>query len=357
MQILKASIIKILVGRCVYICLLVCKEEPYEPILVQLKSQALSLSSLPFSEFLLILGPALVSCSFLGKFIFAMINFDVLVKHVWEDNFDEEMSIIRNSVVTNYPVISLATHFPSGADRVPTGTVWGDPAANYSALLGTTERMAKLTQVGLAFSDQNGHLPCCGETGRPCVWEFSLTPPGEAADPDREEDLSKGSGGGVRAKKGINPWSLAADLWRCNLLMNDNVSWVVFKGGLDFVALLRWARLSVQGLPAELDEFLRLQRLYFPVCHDMAAAFSFHPLLGDDGTIHVLARSLCVRMEEMPPSRAASDCLLALYLFITMKSLPFGFYLLKHKLNAVFGLTAEEEADYDLPTLSNMSLV
>ncbi|KAF3788661.1 putative CCR4-associated factor 1-like protein 6 [Nymphaea thermarum] len=222
-----------------------------------------------------------------------MISYDILTRHVWEDNFDEEMSIIRNSVVTNHPVVSLATRFPSCADRVPTGILWGDSAANYSALLETTERMEKLTQVGLAFSDQKGELPCCSETGRPWVWEFNLSPADEAADPDREEGLSKGSGGGVGTKKGINPWRLAADLWRCNLLMNDNVIWVVFKGGLDFVALLRWARLSVEGLPAELDEFLRLQRLYFPVCHDLAAALGFHPVLGDDGTIHFLARSLC----------------------------------------------------------------
>ncbi|CAN6452567.1 unnamed protein product [Victoria cruziana] len=283
---------------------------------------------------------------------------DVVTRSVWEDNLEEEMSIINKQVVTNHRIVSLTTHFPSGADRLPPGIFWGNAADNYSALLQTTHRMEtqKMLQVGLAFSDQEGKLPCCGENGRPCVWEFNLTPRKEAADRQGEEGRPNGTGGGAGAKKGIRHWRLASCFYRCNLLLNEKFTWVVFKGGLDFVALLRWVRLSVQPLPPEVDGFLRLQRLYFPVCYDMAATWGFHPVLGDDGTIHVLGRSLCVPTEELPPSRPAADSLLALRLFATLKRLLTGTYMLTNRKNVIFGITLGENADSALAIFSYINM-
>ncbi|CAN6454401.1 unnamed protein product [Victoria cruziana] len=277
-----------------------------------------------------------------------MSNNVVIVKRVWEDNFDAEMNMIRETTMIRHPFVSLTTRLLLCGEKIPVGNIWGDCDANYSALLQTINRFRNMVQVGVALCDRMGRLPRCGETGRPCIWEFNLMPLEEAAVPERENRFLEQFCGNVNAERlrsqGIHPARMAAELWRCSLIMKDRIGWVTFKGGLDFVTLLRWDKHGAQGLPVERKEFLRLVALYFPVFYDVAAVMGFHPV-ADDGTIDVSAMSINMWREDGSPHGAASDSLLALQLFVRMRMLRKGCVLLEKKARVLFGVTSEHEAN------------
>ncbi|CAN6454396.1 unnamed protein product [Victoria cruziana] len=272
----------------------------------------------------------------------------VLFKRVWKDNLEEEMKFIRGFLPT-HNFICFTTRLLLCRERVPSSTVWGDMDANYATLRETADNYMKMVQVGLAFSDKKGRLPTCPRTGRPCVWEFNLMPVDDVGngrtDLSEEEErflqeCCSGATGERLRRDGIHPGCFAVELWQCALLMRDHVCWVVFKGGLDFVTLLRWVRHSVQSLPAEREEFLKLLLLYFPLFYDLAALMGLRDV-GNDGTIEGLARSVNIEREDEPPHGPASDCLLAMRIFAALMQLKLSTALLGYAVTLLYGISEE----------------
>ncbi|KAF3781701.1 putative CCR4-associated factor 1-like protein 2 [Nymphaea thermarum] len=277
-----------------------------------------------------------------------MSNDSVVIKSVWESNFHAEMSIVKQRAMSDHPFVSLTTRLLLCRERIPAGKGWGNPSINYIALRVTVNEFKDVVQVGLALCDKLGKLPLCKETGKPCVWEFNLKPVEAEPDVTKEERFLKKFCSNVNAEQlrseGIHPARFAAELRDCGLLMRGKISWVVFKGGLDFMALMRsWATQGAEGLTLEYTDFIRLLALYFPLFYDMAAVLGFHPVY-DNGTIDVSARSINVSRECEPVEGAASDSLLALRMFMRMKMMKKGCELLEKKAKVLFGVTSEEEA-------------
>ncbi|XP_031500309.1 probable CCR4-associated factor 1 homolog 7 [Nymphaea colorata] len=275
---------------------------------------------------------------------------NVLFKRVWKDNLEEEMSIIKG-FLPSHQFVSLTTRLLRCRDRVPPANDWGDIDVNYATLRLIGDNYKSMVQVGLAFSDKQGMLPRCPVTKRPCVWEFNLMAVDDAGNGREAADLSEeeerflqeccsGTTGERLRREGIHPGFFAVELWQCAVLMQDHICWVVFKGGLDFVALLRWVRHSVQSLPADRAEFLKLLLLYFPLFYDLAALMGLHDQW-NDGTIGGLGRSVNMEREGEPPHGAAADCLLAMRIFTALMKLKLSTALLEYAVTAVFGVSEE----------------
>ncbi|XP_031501059.2 probable CCR4-associated factor 1 homolog 7 [Nymphaea colorata] len=275
---------------------------------------------------------------------------NVLIRQVWKHNYEEEMKAIR-SFLRWFPIVSFTTRLLLCRDRVPASTDWGDIDANYATLRQMADNYKNnMVQVGLAFSSKRKEMPRCPETWQPCVWEFNLMPVdngGNGRDLSKEEEqfLQEYCTDGISGKKlrseGIHPRLFAADLsGLCTLLTSHKIDicWVVFKGGLDFVALLSQ---KVQSLPAEREAFLRMVASYFPTLYDLAALLGLKGK-GSDGTVEGLARSVLMKRDGRHPHGAASDSLLALRLFMKTKAPRVGWA--EKKPRVLFGITSEQEA-------------
>ncbi|XP_031500314.1 probable CCR4-associated factor 1 homolog 7 [Nymphaea colorata] len=288
-----------------------------------------------------------------------MSNNSVIIKRVWKDNFDAEMRIIRERTMIDHPFISLTSRLLLCSGRIPMGNEWGNSDVNYASLLRMDNVFKNIVQVGVALCDKLGRLPRCNETGRPCIWEFNLMPLDESANkPKMIRSFLDNFCSGVKVEQlrsqGIHPERMAAELWHCSSLMKEKISWVVFKGGQDFAALLRWTKQGAQGLPVEQKEFFKLLDHYFPMFYDMAAVIGFDPT-ADDGTIDISAKSINVGREDVPPYGAASDSLLALQMFMRIKMSKKGSALLEKKAWVLYGITSEREANA-VPTFNNAAL-
>ncbi|KAF3791510.1 putative CCR4-associated factor 1-like protein 10 [Nymphaea thermarum] len=284
-----------------------------------------------------------------------MSNNSVITKQVWKQNFVDEFCFMwERAMMAGYKIVSLNTRLLLCQERIPAANAWGDSDANYSALAQTTDRFKNIVKVGFALCDGLGNLPRCRNTKRPCIWEFNLMPLEERAYSEREESFLDEFCGGVNAeqlrRQGIHPKFLFDWLINNDMVQNDSISWVTFKGGLDFMAVLRLGLQNTPGVHLEREQFFRQLRDYFPVFYDMAAVLGFDPV-ADNGTIDVSARSLNVWREDMPPHGAASDSLLALRMFMEikrrmyMKTLKPNCPLLEKKERILFGVTSEQEAN------------
>ncbi|XP_031500304.1 probable CCR4-associated factor 1 homolog 10 [Nymphaea colorata] len=285
----------------------------------------------------------------------AMSNNSVITKQVWKENFVKEFSFMwERAIIAGYKTVSLSTRLLLCQERIPATNAWGDSDANYSALAQTTDRFKNIVKVGFALCNRQGDLPRCWNTKRPCIWEFNLMPLEERAYSEREESFLEEFCGGVNSeqlrRQGIDLKVMFDLLINTCIVQNDSISWVTFKGGLDFMALLRFGLQNTPGVHLEREQFFRHLHTYFPVFYDMAAVLGFDPV-ADNGTIEVSARSLNVWREDMPPHGAASDSLLALRMFMEikrrmyMKTLKPDCPLLEKKESILFGVTSEQEAN------------
>ncbi|XP_031501074.2 probable CCR4-associated factor 1 homolog 10 [Nymphaea colorata] len=276
---------------------------------------------------------------------------NVLIRQVWKHNYEEEMKAIRGFLCL-FPIVSFSTRVLLCPDRVPASTDWGDIDANYATLRQMADNNKNnMVQVGLAFSSKRKEMPTCPETWQPCVWEFNLMPVdngGNGRDLSEEEEqfLQKYCTGGISGRKlrseGIHPRLFATDLsGLCTSLTSHKIDicWVVFKGGLDFVALL--SQKVQTGLPTEREAFLRMVASYFPALYDMAALLGLKGE-GNDGTLEGLARSVLLERDGREPHGAACDSLFALHMFMMTEGLPAGWA--EKKPGVLFGVTSEEEA-------------
>jgi CCR4-NOT transcription complex subunit 7/8 len=260
---------------------------------------------------------------------------DVLrVREVWDDNLEEEMSLIR-SIIDDYQFCAMDTEFPGVVAR-PVGNFRNAGEYHYQTLRLNVD-MLKLIQLGLTFSDKDGNLPRINN--ELCVWqfnfkEFSLADDMYAGD---SIELLKDSGidfAQIEAR-GIDVMRFGEQLTVSGVVLNEDVKWITFHAGYDFGYLLKVC--TAAPLPAEEADFFQLLRIFFPTLYDIKYLMKFCNNL--HGGLNKLAETLDVERIG-PQHQAGSDSLLTCATFLKLVESSFSHSLqsLDAHLGVLYGL-------------------
>ncbi|XP_010556071.1 PREDICTED: probable CCR4-associated factor 1 homolog 6 [Tarenaya hassleriana] len=238
----------------------------------------------------------------------------ILIREVWNDNLEEEFTLIRE-VVDTYNYVAMDTEFPGVVLR-PLGTFKNIADYNYQTLKDNVD-MLKLIQLGLTFSDEHGNLPTCG-TDKFCIWQFNFREFNLSQDVYASESIDLLHQCGIdfnkNNEKGIDVKRFGELLMSSGIVLNDAVSWVTFHSGYDFGYLLKL--LTCKTLPQLQAEFFNHLNIYFPVIYDIKHMMKFCNSL--HGGLNKLAELLEVERVGVC-HQAGSDSLLTSCTFRKLK--------------------------------------
>jgi len=261
------------------------------------------------------------------------------IRDVWEDNFEEEFSIIMD-LAEKYRVIGMDTEFPGVVYRLnenDLGSMYND--LEYKTIKVNTDKL-KVIQVGFSFANEDGYVP-----DNVTTWQFNFK-----FNLDKDEYLPEAiqllTDSGIRfeehAKRGIKPQQFAEYLIASGLLLNEDIKWITFHGGFDFAYLIRM--LHGQNLPDDEAGFYDLLNIYFPTFYDvkhMARELDNFK----SGGLNKLASDLNVRRIG-PQHQAGSDAMLTIATYLKLK----GSYLKNspdHRhANVLYGIGSNAEEVY-----------
>ncbi|KAL1919339.1 uncharacterized protein VTP21DRAFT_2032 [Calcarisporiella thermophila] len=232
-----------------------------------------------------------------------------IIKEVWAENLEEEMSILRD-LVDKYPYLAMDTEFPGVVAR-PIGKFQSSSDYHYQTLRANVD-LLKIIQLGITFADENGNMP--KDT---CTWQFNFKfdLSNDMYAPDSIDLLTKS---GLDFKKheenGIDVQHFGELLTSSGLVLTDEVKWISFHSGYDFGYLIKV--LSCAPLPAEESEFFELLRIYFPCIYDIKYLMKSCKNL--KGGLQDVADDLQVTRLG-PQHQAGSDSLLTCTTFFKMR--------------------------------------
>lgn len=231
-------------------------------------------------------------------------NENLYTREVWEQNLDEELSIIRE-IVNDYPFVAMDTEFPGVVAR-PVGNHKLQAEFLYQTLRCNVD-MLKLIQLGLTFTDSKGNLPFIGS--HYCIWQFNFREFSLKEDMYAQDsiELLKHSGIDFRAneERGIDVQRFGELLMVSGVVLSNKVKWITFHSGYDFGYLLKL--LTCSPLPAAEADFFHVLSIYFPHIYDMKYLMKFTDNL--HGGLSKLAEQLDISRIG-PQHQAGSDSLL-----------------------------------------------
>jgi len=262
------------------------------------------------------------------------------VREVWEENLEEEMSLIR-TIVEDYKYVAMDTEFPGIVGR-PVGNFKTSGELHYDQIRINVD-MLNLIQLGLCFCDEMGNLPRCN--GELSVWQFNFREFRLSEDmyaPDSIELLKQsGIDFSEMQNRGIDVHHFGELLTISGVVLNEEIRWVTFHSGYDFGYLLKV--LTCAALPEKDTEFFELLSIFFPVIYDMKYLMKFCGNL--HGGLQKLAEVLEVDRIG-PQHQAGSDSLLTANTFLKFKEKYFPEGVADHK-NVLYGLGSDGSNDFE----------
>jgi len=266
-------------------------------------------------------------------------NENLYTREVWEQNLDEELSIIRE-IVNDYPFVAMDTEFPGVVAR-PVGNHKLQAEFLYQTLRCNVD-MLKLIQLGLTFTDSKGNLPFIGS--HYCIWQFNFREFSLKEDMYAQDsiELLKHSGIDFRAneERGIDVQRFGELLMVSGVVLSNKVKWITFHSGYDFGYLLKL--LTCSPLPAAEADFFHVLSIYFPHIYDMKYLMKFTDNL--HGGLSKLAEQLDISRIG-PQHQAGSDSLLTACTFFKMKEVHFTEKKIEKYLGILYGLGADAEGE------------
>ncbi|GMH41084.1 hypothetical protein BSKO_08994 [Bryopsis sp. KO-2023] len=266
-----------------------------------------------------------------------MSNGEILrVRDVWDDNLEEEMTLLR-TVVDEYPYVAMDTEFPGVVVR-PVGTFKKNTEYQYQTLKCNVD-MLKLIQLGLTFTNAEGGLPTIG--GELCVWQFNFREFRLSDDIYAQDSIELLKQSGIDFAKneemGIQVERFGELLMTSGVILNDEVRWVTFHSGYDFGYLLKVV--TGEELPTGEEEFFDMLKIYFPTIYDIKYLMKFCDNL--HGGLNKVAEALQVQRIG-PQHQAGSDSLLTSCTFIKLAKKFFsGVDGAVHHAGVLYGLGSD----------------
>eukprot|EP01103_Thecamoeba_quadrilineata_P010909 TRINITY_DN2484_c0_g1_i1.p1 TRINITY_DN2484_c0_g1~~TRINITY_DN2484_c0_g1_i1.p1 ORF type:complete len:273 (-),score=42.90 TRINITY_DN2484_c0_g1_i1:114-932(-) len=237
-----------------------------------------------------------------------------MIREVWNDNLREEMDTI-SELVKDYPLVAMDTEYPGIVARAM-GNFKNQADFNYQTLRINVD-LLNIIQLGLTFTDAEGNLPTDGI----CTWQFNFHF-NLKEDIYAQDSISLLISSGIDFQKnsedGIDPTLFGELLTSSGIVLEENIKWISFHSSYDFAYLIKL--LTNQKLPAELEDFFDLVRLYFPCIYDVKYMMTSCRNL--KGGLTELAKRL--QIERIGQEhQAGSDSLLTSATFFKMKTLFF----------------------------------
>mmetsp|Transcript_44396 Transcript_44396/g.89119 ORF Transcript_44396/g.89119 Transcript_44396/m.89119 type:complete len:273 (+) Transcript_44396:160-978(+) len=229
--------------------------------------------------------------------------------NVWEENFEEIKSLIKD-IIKTHTFVAMDTEFPG----VVTNPIkdkkkfFDFPYEN----LKTNVDLLNIIQIGFSFSTEKGLV--LQEIG---CWQFNFNFNIEKelfAQDSIDLLLRSGVDFYSHEKRGLKISEFASFLCSSGLVLNKKIKWISFHSGYDFGYLIKI--LIHQNLPGSREDFFILLNQFFPCVFDIKYLSFF--LLNFYGGLNKLAERLEIsRIGRM--HQAGSDSLLTLNVFFKIK--------------------------------------
>lgn len=224
-----------------------------------------------------------------------------MIRDVWEDNLEQEFSIIR-SLIKDYSYVSMDTEFP-GVVAKPVGSFKSAHDFYYHTIR-CNVNLLKMIQLGITLLNEKGEVPenCC-------TWQFNFRfrISDDVYAPDSIQLLRHG---GINfdyfLEYGVEVSHFAELLISSGLILNSDIQWLAFHAGYDFGYLIKV--ICGKELPEKEEDFQQMFHSLFPCVYDIKYLLRSTGLSHSLGLDH-LAESLRVRRFGMA-HQAGSDSLL-----------------------------------------------
>ncbi|XP_054811355.1 probable CCR4-associated factor 1 homolog 2 [Prosopis cineraria] len=223
---------------------------------------------------------------------------------------EQEFSLIR-AAKNKFPYVFLNTKF--------SGSLFTE--RSYGALSGNLG-LAKLIQVGLTLSDEQGNIPMIMSSttheAKQRVWQFNFCEFDPKTDPKSRDIIETLIYNGIDFEKnkncGIKYSDFAGFLMSSRLVQDDKVQWIAF-GSSDFGYMVKLLT-GKKNLPETEQEFFKILKDFFPVSYDLNYLIKFTTnLRGELEDVATVLREKRVG----PTAQAGSDSLLTSRVFNKLK--------------------------------------